>query len=114
MWPFAGTIEIGIALVGMDSAVASMARPAKTHDYGPGTRGWGHDYTWEPEPGGLRGTAIGHGAGISNGDYILLERHDNNSGRLLSDGRTRYRVVSIEYYADPTDMWQATLEFAPR
>lgn len=90
------------------------ARIAKTHDYGPGTRGYGHDYTWEPESGGLRGHAIGWGTDISEGDYILLERSDGTGARLLSDGRTRYRVVSISYYMDPKDMWSATLEFAPR
>lgn len=101
-------------LVRSISCVSSSVRAPKTFDYGPGQRGWGHDYTWEPEPGGLRGNAIGHGAGISAGDYILLERSDSTGRRFLSDGRTRYKVVSIEYYADPTDMWKATLEFAPR
>ncbi len=91
-----------------------VARTAKTFDYGPGQRGYGHDYSWEPGPGGLRGAAIGWGSGISEGDYILLERYDKTGQRFLGDGRTRYRVMTISYYADPPDMWQATLEFHPR
>ncbi len=76
-----------------------------THDYGPGNRHWGHDYSFTPADGGHRGSATGWGRGIHKGDYLLLANGDR---------ATRYRVVTIRYYTDPSDMWQAQLAFAPR
>ena len=81
---------------------------SETHDYGPGKRGIGRDYTFTPINGGLRAHAAGWGSGISAGDYLLLE------DRRSLDGRTRYRVEIIRYEADPKDMWSADLSFAPR
>ena len=81
-----------------------MANPT-THDYGPGHRYWGHDYTFTPTAGGQRGRAMGWGQGIRTGDYLLLANGHRS---------TRYRVESIEYMLDPDDMWAADLVFAPR
>ena len=77
------------------------------HDYR--RRGWGHDYSWEPKPGtnGREGEAVGWGRGIRDGHYLLLEHPTSVAG-------ARYRVVSVRYYSDPSDMWVARLEFAPR
>ncbi len=81
-----------------------------THDYGPGKRYWGHDYTFTPIDDGQRGRATGWGKGIRQGDYLLLANGDQS---------TRYRVESIKYgnsvsLGSPDDMWKATLTFAPR
>lgn len=86
-----------------------MSEPA-THDYGPGKRGWGHDYAIHAVAGeGAVLHASGWGHGIDTGDYLLIE-----SQQPTRDGRTRYRVAEIKYYANPADMWSARLEFAPR
>lgn len=74
-----------------------------THDYT--RREWGHDYTFEPIDGGLRGTMMGWGAGICPGDYIVIP----NKG-----GTTRYQFEAIKYMHDPPDMWEADVVFAPR
>ena len=77
---------------------------ARTHDY---TRRYlGHDYIFRPKDGGNSASITGWGCGISNGDYLLLE-HPNG-------GATRYRVTSIKYCANPSDMWSAQADFAPR
>lgn len=78
-------------------------REGATHDYTQ--RGWGHDYTFSPGNGGRTGSMTGWGHGIERGDYLLL----HNGG-----GSTRYRVAKIEYYSDPSDMWNAEVVFAPR
>jgi len=79
-----------------------MAEP-RTHDYR--RRYWGHDYTWRPDPDskGHTGSAIGWGAGISEGDFLILAGPDG--------GGSPYRVVSIRYFSDPKDMWEAKLEY---
>jgi hypothetical protein len=82
-----------------------------THDYGPGRRCWGHDFTISRViDNGQQLHASGWGPAlgrqIRTGDYLLLEQ---------SGGRTtRYRVQDVTYSLDPTDMWHATLTFAPR
>lgn len=83
-------------------------RAPATHDYGPGRRGWGHDYAFTPQDGGIRASMSGWGHGISEGDYLLLE------SSKAADGRARYRVDRIEYCRDPQDMWFAEVSFAPR
>lgn len=75
----------------------------KTHDYQRG--GWGHDYTFTPINGGVKGTATGWGQGIKKGDFLILRQPPHG---------TRYKVDSIKYFSDPTDMWSAELTFAPR
>lgn len=86
-----------------------MSEPV-THDYGPGKRGWGHDFSISRVgEGGLRLEAIGHGPRrgpmIRKGDYLLIPK---------GEWDTRYLVEEISYYSDPDDMWQAALTFAPR
>lgn len=76
-----------------------------THDYSAKNRYWGHDYTFEPTNGGKTGRMMGWGNGIKKGDYLLLQN---------GAGTTRYKVKSIKYFSDPSDMWSATVEFAPR
>lgn len=75
-----------------------------THDYRE--RRWGHDYTFEPNDGGLVAKMAGWGHGIRQGDYLILE--------APADQGTRYRVREVRYCADPSDMWFAKVEFAPR
>lgn len=75
------------------------------HDYRNPARGWGHDISWRPLPG-HKLDASGWGAGIRQGDYLLLS---NPAG-----GETRYQVEEIRYATDPKDQWFATLAFAPR
>ncbi len=52
--------------------------------------GWSYKRPWEWEPG----------------DFVIIHTRDGTT--------TRYRVVERECYADPPDMWIATLDFAPR
>ncbi|WP_407563351.1 hypothetical protein [Streptomyces sp. 184] len=82
---------------------------ARTHDYGPGRRCWGHDFTIVRVLDGGRVSAMGWGPiltpRIRTGDYLLLD----NRGSA-----TRYQVREIAYQMDPPDMWSACLDFAPR
>ena len=48
---------------------------------------------------------MGWGYGINQGDYLILPNKNKT---------TRYKVLTIEYFNDPRDTWNATLEFAPR
>jgi hypothetical protein len=75
------------------------------HDYT--RRFWGHDYVFEPIDEGLRGKVMGWGNGITAGDYLILQ---NGNG----DESTRYKVETIRYELDPSDMWSADVTFAPR
>ena len=81
-------------------------QPDVTHDYGPGLRKWGHDYTiMGIHDGGKRLNVSGWGDGLREGHYILLQQ---------GDGSTRYLIKEVSYYSDPDDMWKAVLIFAPR
>lgn len=75
----------------------------KTHDYT--RRGWGHDFTFEPEQGGKQGSMMGWGHGLNNGDYLILP---------VRGGTTRYQIETVEYFMNPSDMWKASVVFAPR
>jgi hypothetical protein len=89
----------------MKSLLKSLIRhEATTHDYTKRKRTWGHDIGYRPLPGN-RLDAHGWGYGLHTGDYILLTNGDST---------TRYQVDEIHYKPDPTDMWFATLSFAPR
>lgn len=68
-------------------------------------RHWGHDYTFEPIDSGMQGRMTGWNAGIHKGDYLILQNGADT---------TRYKVKTIKYYPDPPDMFNATVEFAPR
>jgi hypothetical protein len=76
----------------------------RTHDYTGGNRRWGHDYTFRPVNSGAAGEAMGWGRGIVRGDYLILEN---------GTGSTRYRVVEIEYFMNPDDMWRASVPHHP-
>lgn len=75
-----------------------------THDYRNHKRRLGHDLAYNVLPDDCL-AATGWGHGLKAGDYILLSNEDSD---------TRYSIVKIKYYSDPTDMWQAKLQFAPR
>lgn len=81
-----------------------------THDFGPGRRCWGHDYSIDKVLDGgqrIRASGWGHdGRLIREGDYLLLDKDGTRA--------TRYQVAVIERVMDPDDMWHATLAFAPR
>ncbi|MEV6580292.1 hypothetical protein AB0M92_19240 [Streptomyces sp. NPDC051582] len=77
-----------------------------THDFGPGKRCWGHDYSiTKVVDSGQRLHVTGWGPRMKEGDFMLLA----NRGR-----ETRYRIAAYEPVMDPTDMWHAVLDFAPR
>jgi hypothetical protein len=82
-----------------------------THNYGPGQRVWGHDYAVTQTADGGRQLKVSGwgpliGPRIREGDYLLLQKdHDRD---------TRYQVADVRYESDPSDMWHATLNFAPR
>lgn len=78
----------------------------QTHDYGPGRRFWGHDYTYTPGVDADKGSAMGWGYGLRNGDFLLL---DDQHG-----GRARYLIDKVRYVGNPQDMWSADLTFSPR
>ncbi|MEU8829386.1 hypothetical protein [Streptomyces sp900116325] len=83
----------------------------RTHDFGPGRRFWGHDYSiTKSADGGQQIRASGWGCDgylIKPGDYLLMEA---TGGKRA----TRYQVTKIERVMDPPDMWHAELSFAPR
>ncbi|WP_242051546.1 hypothetical protein [Nostoc sp. FACHB-280] len=71
----------------------------RTHDYSKFISG--KDYVFELLNCGLEGRMTGIGQGIQPFDYIILRC----GSELL-----RYQVVDIDYYADPPDMWMASLK----
>lgn len=85
------------------------SRDTRTHDYGAGRRGWGHDYMCQRiDSTGRTVKAQGWGPSdtrIRRGDYLLLQG---------TNGSLRYRVTHITYYVDPDDMWNAMLEYDPQ
>lgn len=81
-----------------------MTHTPTTHDYS--IRTWGHDYTvHNVNDGGELLDVSGWGRGIRANDYLIMPN---------GNGTTRYQVSTIKYYHDPSDMWNATLVFAPR
>lgn len=82
-----------------------------THDFGPGRRYWGHDFTLtKVTDGGHRIQASGWGHSgrlIKKGDYLLLEAKGGKRA-------TRYQVEKIQHVMAVDDMWHAELVFAPR
>lgn len=81
----------------------------RTHDFGPGRRCWGHDYTiTKVIDGGRRLHLTGWGPGMDVGDFILLD----NGARASRYRITEYEPVMGMFVVD--DMWRAVLDFAPR
>ena len=77
---------------------------SNTHDYT--NRSWGHDYNiMSIENEGFNIKMCGWGNGISNGDYIIIKNGSST---------TRYVFDSIEYFDNPSDMWNGSLTFKPR
>jgi len=93
----------------LKKAVEKFFGNPQTHDYR--RRSWGHNCNWHPDPGGGGRTGMmqGWGYGIREGDFILLRVGDPPSRQ-----ESRYRVTSIRYETDPSDMWWARVVFAPR
>ncbi len=75
----------------------------RLHDYTKETLGWGHDYTYDPAPGGLTAHMAGWGTGIAEGDLICITGPTGKPCPL--------RVVSIRYELDPPDMWFADVAY---
>ena len=71
---------------------------AKTHNYTNII--CGKDFTLEIANDGLTGDMIGQGH-IKEGDYIVI---------TISD---KYRVIEVEYYSEPPDMWRGTVYRVP-
>jgi hypothetical protein len=87
----------------------------RTHDYRRDKRMWGHDYEITKVDGTtLRATGFGPmlGPNIKRGDYLRFSR--DGGGIVDVAGETRYRVATIEYKSNPTDMWSAELWWAGR
>ena len=81
-----------------------MMQMSNTHDYT--STGWGHNITiLNIKDDGLSISLVGWGMGLSDNDYIIIKN---------GAGTTRYRLDSVEYKRDPTDMWIASASFAPR
>lgn len=82
-----------------------------THDFGPGRRCWGHDYSISRVFDGgqrIRASGWGHdGQLIQEGDYLLLEAKGGQRA-------TRYQVEKIRHVMAVDDMWHADLVFEPR
>lgn len=66
---------------------------------------WGDNYIFTPINKGLKGSILGWRAGLGEGDYVILKNGDKT---------TRYQIEEISYYSDPTDMFKASVKFAPR
>jgi hypothetical protein len=80
----------------------------RTHNYTKRFRFWGHNFGYRLIKGDdERLDAWGWGEGISEGDYILLTNPANGE-------ETRYQFEKISYHSNPSDMWEATLLYAPR
>lgn len=80
----------------------------RTHNYTKRFRFWGHNVGYRLIKGDdERLDAWGWGEGISEGDYILLTNPANGE-------ETRYQFEKISYHSNPSDMWEATLLYAPR
>lgn len=88
----------------VDRLLRRPKRATRTHDYTERYRG--HDYTFDTKDRGQTAHGIGRGHDLEDGDFLLLQ---NGEGRA-----TRYRIVRVDYYKDPPDMWNADLVFAPR
>jgi hypothetical protein len=74
-----------------------------THDYTEPTRSWSHDTVFTPVDE-VRAVVHGWGAGIHDGDFLLLD--------VL--GLTAcFRVEEIAYHDDPLPFWRAVVEFTP-
>lgn len=75
----------------------------RLHDYTKEVRCWGHDYTYDPAPGGLTASMSGWGTGIRRRDLICITGPNGRPCPL--------RVVSIRYLLDPPDMWFAKVAY---
>lgn len=71
----------------------------KVHDYSQLVAG--QDYILEMIDEGMKAYMTATGKGIKPQDYIILQSNSQNY---------RYKVESIDYYADPSDMWMAVLK----
>jgi hypothetical protein len=89
-----------------DVPMSSLCRAHRvtTHDFSH--RGWGHDYSFTPADGGLRGRVVGWcQPKPMEGDYLILQ---NDSGT------TRYRVDAVRHPSAQGDQFFADVTFAPR
>lgn len=75
---------------------------SETHDFTK--RVWGHDVSLDVLPDSKL-KLVGWKKGIKLNDYVILPNGQNT---------TRYQISKIEYFADPSDMFRAIAEFAPR
>tara|TARA_A100001011_G_scaffold400362_1_gene514363 strand:- start:1980 stop:2219 length:240 start_codon:yes stop_codon:yes gene_type:complete len=77
---------------------------ASVHDLSD--RVWGCNYNiMESIDRGMKLDLIGWHRGIKDGDYLILKNGSDT---------TRYVVESVNYFSDPSDMWSASVLFAPR
>jgi MioC protein len=74
-------------------------RKPKTHNYTKFV--WGEDYVFESLDEGNEGYMTGYGKGIERGDELILSNGTDSF---------RYRVETIDYYSNPSNMWIAQLK----
>lgn len=82
---------------------------------------WGHNIGYECLQDGIVLKAFGWGPKIEEmigdvqSDYVKYKMVKDDYILLTgSAGETRYQIKEIRYCKDPSDMFFATLEFAPR
>lgn len=75
----------------------------RIHDYR--NRYWGHDYTLRPNPDPITARIIGWGYNLREGDLLIIPRPEDAAKAAF------YRIESLEYKADPPDMWFSTCRF---
>jgi hypothetical protein len=73
----------------------------KTHDYTE--QFWGHAISSFHKKSDTVLSMMGHGDGIKKGDLLTMKMQ---SGRI-----GKFKVLTVSYFSDPSDMWQLDAEF---
>jgi hypothetical protein len=81
----------------------------RVHDYR--RRYWGHDYSLTPNHDPATAQIIGWGPDLREGDLLIVERPEDRP--KTASKAAFYRIESLEYKADPPDMWFTTCRFTP-
>ena len=76
-----------------------------THDFGSDSkRYWGHDYYIDKTSDDYQIVQVfGWHCGLETGDYLIFQMAD--------DSTTRYKIISLGYFDNPSDNFLARCEF---